>query len=215
MTDERFTEFLRRVAQDHHPPPATPREAMWARIDAERRKRRRRRSRRTWHPTLAWPTAAAAVLLIGITIGRVTAPGGGAETDGEFVVAGEATEEGDALIYRVAAINYLVRSDEFLSLFRSEASLGTADAEVGEWARDLLLTTQLMMDSPVMDADATLRALLEDLELVLVQIAQYARSQDRTELELIERGLDNHALQLRLRAALAAEEQVLVGQGAI
>ncbi len=73
MTDDMFEDFLRRAARDYNSPPPTPRDAMWARIDAERRTRgasvapRGARTRR-W---LAFGAAIAAMLLIGVAIGYV------------------------------------------------------------------------------------------------------------------------------------------------
>ena len=40
MTDDRFDERLRQAAQEYHRPPATPREELWTRIQAERARRR-------------------------------------------------------------------------------------------------------------------------------------------------------------------------------
>lgn len=70
--DDRFDDFLRNVARDYNAPPPTPRDAMWARIDAERRARAAGTAhplplRRRW-----WPLAVgiAAALALGVGIGR-------------------------------------------------------------------------------------------------------------------------------------------------
>jgi hypothetical protein len=71
MTDDMFENFLQRAARDYNSPPPTPRDAMWARIEAERRARSASaathevRSRR-W---LMLGAAIAAMLFIGIAIG--------------------------------------------------------------------------------------------------------------------------------------------------
>ena len=122
--------------------------------------------------------------------------------------------EPDGRVFQVAATEYLARTDAFLSLFRSEARLGTADLEVAGWARDLLAMARLMIDSPAAE-DAMLRELLEDLELILVQIAQYTSSENSVELDLIEQGLEERAVLLRLQAALAAGDHAAIAQGAI
>ena len=36
MTEDNFESFLQREARDYNSPPPTPRDAMWARIEAER-----------------------------------------------------------------------------------------------------------------------------------------------------------------------------------
>ncbi|HEX6536221.1 MAG TPA: hypothetical protein VF041_16640 [Gemmatimonadaceae bacterium] len=80
--DDRFDDFLRNAARDYNAPPPTPRDAMWARIDAERRARadaaraveaRQLPLRRLW-----WPLAIgiAAALVLGIGIGRWWGAGG-------------------------------------------------------------------------------------------------------------------------------------------
>jgi len=73
MTDDGFEEFLQREARGYNAPPPTPREEMWARIDAERRTRRAGREvtiarRRVW-----WTVGAgiAAALVLGVGIGYV------------------------------------------------------------------------------------------------------------------------------------------------
>ena len=74
MTDDQFEAFLQREARDYNaPPPApVPRDAMWARIDAERRARQsaaaaQPRIHRWW----LVGAAIAAMLLVGIGIGYV------------------------------------------------------------------------------------------------------------------------------------------------
>ena len=75
----------------------------------------------------------------------------------------------------------------------------------GPWARELLVTTRLMLDSPARE-DAELRQLLEDLEFVLAQIAEYVEQRDGAELELIERDLQEQDVLLRLQAELAVSD---------
>ncbi|HEU4643175.1 MAG TPA: hypothetical protein VFS44_12035 [Gemmatimonadaceae bacterium] len=71
--DDRFDEFLRNAARDYNAPPPTPRDAMWARIDTERRARAARQAphplplRRLWWPLVV---GIAAALVIGVGIGR-------------------------------------------------------------------------------------------------------------------------------------------------
>jgi len=216
MTDKQFEEFLQRTVADYRRPPATPREEMWSRIEATRAKRRGERElERQARPWFRWGLAATAVLAVGVGLGRITAPG---VSDTPTVAAADpAVDDGideTNLVFRFAAADYLARTDAFLSLFRVEARIGQADAEVTSWARDLLATARLMLDSPIA-RDPNLRELLEDLELILVQIGQYASNQSADELDLIEQGLEEGGVQYRLQAALTADAQLIFVEGAL
>jgi hypothetical protein len=214
MTDEKFEEFLKQAARDYHAPPETPRAEMWARIDEARAKRRGERElERQSRPWVHWAAGIAAILVLGIGIGRMTAPG--AEPIGGAAVASTTDElaEDDNLVFRFAATEYFENTEAFLALFRVEARAGQADAEVGTWARDLLATARLMMDSPAAD-DPIVKELFEDLELILVQISQYPSHQSTEELELIEQGIEERSVHLRLQAASARGDE-LMAQGAI
>src|SRR2546427_440776 len=68
MTDDRFDERLRQAAQDYHRPPATPPEELWHRIAAARAARRRHVI--VVRPTLRWGVGIAAVLPLGVALGR-------------------------------------------------------------------------------------------------------------------------------------------------
>ena len=200
MTDDRFDWVLREAAQDYHRPPDTPREEMWQRIEAARRARRARVL--ALRPWLRWGLAAA-VLAIGVGLGRVSM-----RHQQTIVVA-----PGD-LAYRVAAAQYLSRTEALLTGFRSEARSGRIDVQFAGQARDLLTTTRLMLDSPAAE-DPRLKSLLEDLELVLAQIAQVPRGSDRADLQLINQGLEQRSVLLRLRTANPAGPGPVRAQGAL
>jgi hypothetical protein len=192
MTHEGFEERLREAARDYHTPPATPREEMWAAIAA------RRAAPPAWRvsPWLRWGVGIAAVLLLGIGIGRLTVPARGrAPLGGAVAEAGN----GDGP-YRTAATQYLSRTEAFLTGFRADAGTGQLESGFGASARELLTATRLLLDSPA-GHDARLRALLEDLELVLAQIARYESGDD---VQFIDQGLDQRGVLLRLRAEIPA-----------
>jgi len=201
MTDDRFDWVLREAAQGYHRPPDTPREEMWRRIEAARRARHARVL--ALRPWLRWGLAAAAVLAIGVGLGRVSM-----QHQQTIVVA-----PGD-LAYRVAAAQYLSRTEALLTGFRSEARTGRIDLQFAGQARDLLTTTRLMLDSPAA-ADPRLKSLLEDLELVLAQIAQVPQGSDRADLQLINQGLEQRSVLLRLRTANPAGPGPVRAQGAL
>ncbi len=210
MTDERFEQFLRDAAQDYNAPPVPPRDEMWAVIDEARASHRRVPRRAPVRPWMIRVAGIAAVLVIGVGIGMRLGPNG--YTAPAAADSGVSADD-EGIVYRVAAVDYFQRTDTFLSLFRSDAPLGLVDADVAEWAGELLTTARLMLDSPAGDVP-NLRRLLEDLELVLAQINQYASQQSDDELDFIEQGLEEQDLMLRLRAALSDEGNEVV-QGAI
>jgi hypothetical protein len=65
-----------------------------------------------------------------------------------------------------------------------------------------LTRTRLLLDSPAAN-DPTMRNLLEDLELVLAQVVHLENNQSRTELDLINRALEQRDVIPRLRTAAA------------
>lgn len=107
---------------------------------------------------------------------------------------------GTALPYLVATRRHLGRSESFLTSVRAELDAGDADAEVGPWARSLLVRTRLLLDSPAA-SDVETRRLLEDLELMLAQIAIAAEARDPEETRILDRGLGEGNLLYRLRSA--------------
>ncbi len=196
MTDEpndRFVERLRDAVRDYHRPPATPREDMWTQITAERQRRREARRLITAPRWVAWGAGIAAVLALGIGIGRWTARERTLPS-----TAGATAGAGPELAYEVAATQHLSRTEMFLTDFRR----GAGDPRFTLSARGLLAQTRLMLDSPAAD-DARLRALLEELELVLAQISQLAAG-DSAELDLISQGLEQRGVLPRLRTAIPA-----------
>lgn len=110
-------------------------------------------------------------------------------------------------LYHAAAMQTLVQAEALLTAYRS--SDGTrADVEsmrmAARWARDVLSSTRLLLDSPAA-RDPQLRALLTDLELVLAQIVQRSGAPlDAGERDLIERAMRDHDLLPRLRSAVPA-----------
>ena len=71
------------------------------------------------------------------------------------------------------------------------------------WARDLLTSTRLLLDSPAA-ADPRLGPLLGDLETVLVQIVQLPAARAAQERQIIAQSLDEGDLLTQLRTAVPA-----------
>lgn len=199
MTQDRM-ERLIEAARDYNQPPDTPRDEMWAAIRTELpgarssddlAARRARDRMRRWTPW-AIGLAAAATLAVGFGLGRLME----APQPGPSNLAAESRSP--SVPVRLAAAEHMSDAEALLTLFRSSEE--TADrAATADWARDLLGTTRMLLDSRVAE-DPEMAALLEDLELVLVQIASAGGAEDD---ELIEEGIQQQHLLTKLRTAAA------------
>lgn len=195
--DPKFEAWLKDVAKSYHSPLPSPREKMWQRIAAKRSQPRVSELR----PWLRWAIAAAAVLVVGIGIGRWTANQKSSVASGP-VVADTARQD---VAYQVAAQQYLSRTEVLLTDFRAQSAHGRLDPQFVASARDLLTTTRLMLDSPAAARDRRLQPLLEDLELVLAQITQLSAEPGRkTEMAFINQGMNQRSVLTRLRTATPA-----------
>lgn len=209
MTEDRFDEWLQRAAKGFRPPPEPPREEMWAAIvagleaepDAARAPEPRARRAR-----LRPGIGIAAILAFGIGIGRWTAqPKSPSHPPVAVTVEATADERPvTPLPYRFAAAQHLGRTEVLLTAFRVEARGGRLDPSISEWATELLTETRLLLDSPAGD-DLRLRTLLQELELVLAQIARIpAAASPAEELDRLDRALHEQATLSRVRASVPA-----------
>ena len=110
-------------------------------------------------------------------------------------------------LYRAAAVQTLVQAEAVLTAYRGAESTTRdpqAMQQAARWARDVLSSTRLLIDSPA-GRDPQMRALFTDLELVLAQIVQLSGTplQD-SERELIDRAMRDRDLLPRLRSAVPA-----------
>lgn len=185
------------AARAHHEPPPAPREELWARIQGARGRGARPAA---WQRPQVWvPVAIAATLVIGFALGRFGLP---IRTGVKTTVAVDtaAAQRGDKFT-RYAAEQTFGKAELLLTQYRADAHSGTAPTTTPVEARKLLVATRLLLDSPSLD-DQQLRGLLEDLELVLAQIAE--GSDVKEDRAVITDGLDRRAVLPRLRAAIPA-----------
>src|SRR5262249_27667972 len=107
------------------------------------------------------------------------------------------------LAYRLVVLRHLAGSEAMITAFRASAQRGEIDAQMAAWSRELLGTTRLLEQSPVAD-DPTMRRLLEDLDLVLAQIARYVTrgTVNTEELDLIEESINRRGVITKLRSSL-------------
>jgi len=208
--DPKFEQWLKGAAKSYHIPEPTPREAIWKRIEDARRNKRVIELR----PWLRWAVAAAAVLVLGIGIGRWTAHQSGMTTAAAGPRVGNEIDSLATVAYQVAATQYLSRTEAFLTSFRADANRSANTARLARQARDLLTTTQLMLDSPAAD-NPRLRSLLEDLELVLMQISLLNPVQDGHDRDLITQGMNQSNVLPKLRSAIPAGPVPVRTEGAL
>jgi hypothetical protein len=212
MTEKQFEEFLKDAARDYNDPPEVPKDAMWARIQ-EVRGTRRETSKVVFlmSPWLRWGVGVAAALALGIGIGmnldrvhRATDAPGTIAKGGQSIDVPDQSE-----VQMLATLGYLDRAEAFLTMFRADVRSGRTDYQMANPARELLTTTRLLQGSAAA-RDARMRELLDDLEVVLVQIAQLRSDTNGQEADLATQAIDEKSVLLRLRAT-AESKPVLRG----
>ena len=103
---------------------------------------------------------------------------------------------------RVAMYEHLAHTVALLTTVRNEDPAVGPTSDLRAGARDLLSTTRLLLDEPQL-RDVRTRRLLQDLELVLVQIASARGSAPATRLAPSETMRETNLLP-RVRAAVTA-----------
>ena len=223
MLDDRFDDELRDSAREYNTPPVTPREEMWAAIQAKRTEKTesgqadRRTGGRKNEPTsptifpfdhpfarpsvrlLRWPAGIAAILALGIGLGRLSAPEPGPVPPVQ--VASDTAPRPTDVAYRITAMEHLGQSEAFLTLFRASVRGGGREQLASATARQLLATNRLLLDSPAA-SDGRTRLLLQDLELVLAEISQLSPRPSSPDLDLITEGIERGGVMSRLRTAV-------------
>ncbi len=200
----------------HVPPDIIPRDAMWSAIQARRGRdgssgtdappatiapvapsagaspdsdvvvlhtRRSALSRYPQLPRWIAAAAAAAVVVFGINLAR----GNSVESSGTVAVTSAVVDSAAtpaSNVWQVASTEHFGRAETMLTTL-AESPETSGDRELTAWSRDLLESTRLLMDSPA-GRDPRRRALLQELELVLVQLVESGpalRTEDRSVMD--------------------------------
>jgi hypothetical protein len=103
--------------------------------------------------------------------------------------------------YSVASQRHLASAEALITVVTATSRDAMMDSLTIKWAREMLGSTRLLLDSPAGD-DALRRRLLEDLETLLVQIVQRSGGVV-DERDLIDRTLQRTQLLTRLRSNAA------------
>jgi hypothetical protein len=221
--DPAFDAWVRKVAPALNTPNTVPRREMWEAIQAARATAKDAQSgrlsgvtalrRRPWRLM----SVIAAALLLGVAIDRVALRRANRENVPVAAIPSTPADSSDpSRLYRMAAAQTLTQAEALLTAYRAsgvpeQSAVGTR--QLGSWGRQVLGSTRLLIDSPGGD-DPQLRALLDDLELVLVQIIQLSGAPldaserapiDRArERALIDGALQDRDLLPRIRTAVPA-----------
>lgn len=213
MDEKRIDDALSGLGRGSNDPPPPPLDEMWAVIehahfDAPVASPSPSRPGAT---SLAPWLAAAATLLVGIGIGTYLPVGRNAATPASSTavavtppaVVGDGSPAAEA--YRDQASRYLGQTAALLISLPAAGTADRSDARFAGKASDLLVTTRLLLDSPAAE-DPKLRGLLEDLELVLVQIARLRAERNRSDLDLIHQTVEQGDVLSRLNSAVVTTQ---------
>jgi len=197
MDDRRLDELLDDAARSYRVPPEAPLDAMWAGIEREAFAPAVTRRRAFGWPSFA--AAAAAMLVLGVALGRYTAPR--ADTTARVAVAVTPVAQVSSDPYHQATEEFLGRTAVLLTALHTNGTPAQNEA-LAPQAAQLLTTTRLLLDSPV-GTEPRMKNLLMDLELVLAQVARMQAPRHRAELTLITEALEERDLVPRVRSAVA------------
>jgi hypothetical protein len=212
MKEDRFESLMRDAAQTFRTPPEPDLDGMWSEIEREAWGASTRPARieaRGFTRASGW--LAAATLVIGIGLGRAssfvhteatTAP----KPESTVAIVNPAVPmRNDTSFdapYSAETSQYLGQTAALLIALPAEARSGHPDDKFVGKAAELLTRTRLLLDSPAAN-DTQMRSLLDDLELVLAQVVRLQNGTDRTEVDLINRALEQRDVIPRLRLAAA------------
>lgn len=205
MDDRKLAEELERLGSRWRVAPEPPLEAMWRQVEAEAFPQEGRR-KGTGGGRLGRWLPLAAMLALGVALGQLAPRIGGeppaAPAGGDAATPpGIPARAGDQPFVGIAS-GYLEQVAALLVTLASETEQGRPLEHSTRQARELLATTRLMLDSPG-QIDPALATLLDDLELVLVQVARLPNRPSAPDVYLIDQALDQREVLPRLRVMLA------------
>jgi hypothetical protein len=195
--DKDLDQAMAEMRRSYNAPPTPPLDEMWGRIEQQRWGGQRAAS----SGRAFWWIGIAAALVAGVGIGRLTRPSPAvvASTEAPLPAARPLPDSA----YDGTTARYFGQTAALLIALPAEARAGRTDQRFVARAAELLMTTRLLLDSPAA-GDPKVRALLEDVELVLAQVAHLESDRDRVEFELITQALEQRDLLPRLTSAVAS-----------
>lgn len=206
--DEHLPDGARLAARGYNSPPELSKadlDAMWSGIESQAFAQPSRVASdespvtRRWFP-ITRVAQMAAVLLLGVVIGRFALPPETAVAPTTIAAINPGDSARIPEPYQETTSRYLGQTAALLVGLPSDGSRADG-ANIGR-AKDLLSTTRMLLDSPAA-SDPRLRVLLEDLELVLAQVVRLQAGQSGDELDFIRQALEQRDVMPRLRTAVA------------
>ena len=201
MDDKELDTLLDRASTDWRVPANPPLDEIWSAVEAEAFARPLRRAP-------GWSTvgiAAAAALVVG---------GFGARYGMQHGIIPPVVNTVTGIPTVVVSANsandpnqrdmgeLLGRTAVLLAALPGDTMTTGPDSHISSEGARLLTTTRMLLDSPL-GSDARLRNLLQDLELVLAQVARLEPRHRKNEMQFIQTALDEHDIVPRLRSAAA------------
>ena len=117
-------------------------------------------------------------------------------------------------VFAIAAERHFAQAETFLTLFWASVREGKSESLAPATARELLVSNRLLMDSPAAD-DPKVSHLLDDIELVLAQIAQMPAEGRQADARIITDGLEAGGVLTRIRSEVTSGPVAAVPQGVL
>lgn len=195
MNDEQLDQLIDAARPQFRVPPEPDLDKIWERVSAARYPAPARRPT-AW---LRW-TGVAAGLVLAFSLGRLTS--GGAAPSTVTAPPAPAVSANERPV-AAAATELLGETVVLLSALHEGQATELPDRAFAQQAGLLLGTTRLLIDSRVAERDPALKSLLQDLELVLAQLARLRTGESHGELQLINDALQEQDIVPRIRSVAA------------
>ena len=194
MNDEQLDQLLEAARPGFRVPPEPNLDLIWERVSAARHPVPLRRPT----PWLKWAGVAAG-LVLAFSLGRLTTN----QEPATVTATPTATVANGEQPVAAAATELLGETVVLLSALHEGQATELPDRAFAQQAGLLLGTTRLLIDSRVAERDPALKSLLQDLELVLAQLARLRTGEAHGELQLINDALQEQDIVPRIRSVAA------------
>ena len=219
MSEDRLDKIIDTAADHYNVPPVNPPfEQMWTAIESEafgravipspsggsalRSNATKGSARRFSLVNNPW-LRMAAVLVVGVAIGRYSMQARPGATEVKTVADAPAPAPANLdASYQLSAERYLGQAVTLVAGLPKQLQTGRIDSAYVARASESLTQLRLLMDSPAA-SNPRLRALFEDLELVLVQVVQMPANGSAIDAKLIRQAMREKDVMPRLVDAVA------------